>query len=302
MKETVWKRHCRPERSRWREWALIAAGVMAIAFALIWFHEPEIPARPPQEVARVDRVSGAVFTSDGSQVRKPVAPGTRFVVGSVLATAPDANAVVSARLFDGQSLRLKPGTEVRFSALLHVWLERGTVYYDSLNTSAIRPFAIRTAAGDFRPKGTQFELERTGDLMQLTVREGIVQFIGPRSTADVQAGERLTIRANGAIERSVEKIWGERWNWVLETAPILNIEGRPLRAFLSWIAREKGLKVEYANARTAKATDELILHGVVSQLKPDEALQSVASNSGFQVRIEEGVLIVAEPAHMSMRN
>lgn len=293
----VWKqRYCSPARTPWRRWALTAAAVLALGFLFVWSKsEPPRVAPAPAAVARADRVHGSVFAMDADgRNRRPVAQGDTLTVGSILETASDsADARVSVRLVAGQSLRLKPATRVVFSSLLHARLDRGTVYVDSLSALPRTPMRILTSAGDFLPTGTQFEVIALGENVELRVREGIVEFVRAAETTEVSAGERLTIGKDGAIDRGSDQPYGERWDWVLETAPMLVIEGRPLRAFLDWIGREQGLKVEYENPRAASLSETIILHGSISSLNPIEALQSLSMSSGFRYRVADGSLFVA---------
>jgi hypothetical protein len=80
---------------------------------------------------------------------------------------------------------------------------------------------------------------------------------------------------------------------VLATAPMLDIEGVTVRAFLDWTARETGFRVEFADADAAALADSVVLHGSVAHLTLDQALATALASAGFDHRLIDDRLIVS---------
>jgi ferric-dicitrate binding protein FerR (iron transport regulator) len=275
----VWqRRHCTPpERTPWRLWLIPAAAAIVVALFLVWWRAPSQPvAKPPVIAAYVVRIRGPVTLTQN----------TALTAGAVVETSADSESRIALRLAGGQSLRLNSGTRIRLADASLVELERGVIYFDSMG--ADENVKIRTRSGDFEPAGTQFEVVAGADSVELRVREGAVRF----GTEVARAGEKLTVQANGVIARSVEQPYGTRWDWILETAPMPEIEGRTLRSFLDWVSREEGWKLKFEDERAASLSDTIILHGSIASLTPQQALETMSMSSGFRYRTADGAVIV----------
>ena len=74
---------------------------------------------------------------------------------------------------------------------------------------------------------------------------------------------------------------------------MLELDGRSARAFLDWIARERGWKLAFADEFVARAADEIVLGGTASRLTVEEALDAVLPTCRMTHRVEGGVLVVA---------
>lgn len=294
---TVWQQryvdHGTPFRAR--RWMLPVAAALFGGLVLTWWRLSPRPALPPPvSAAHVDRVSGTATVSGADSGGMPftVAPGQRLTVGSMIKTDEGpAESRVALRLTGRQSLRLDHGTRVRLVSPAIVELDRGAVYLDSLEGSSPAAVTIRTASGDFQPVGTQFEVRRAGTT-HLRVREGRVRLQRQSGMVTAAQGEELIVHRDGTIERGYVEPDDPSWDWVVKTAPMLDIEGRTLRAFLDWVAREQGWKVKYATGEAASLSNTIILHGSISHLAPSEALRTVTLSSGFDYRVSDGKLIV----------
>ncbi len=107
-----------------------------------------------------------------------------------------------------------------------------------------------------------------------------------------RAGEQLTVSRDGAITRSAISADDAGWAWVVEAAPMPDIEGQTFRTFLDWIARENGWKLKFADDQAATLSETVVLHGSIAQLTPEQALQTLTLSSGFNYRVANGSLIV----------
>jgi hypothetical protein len=106
------------------------------------------------------------------------------------------------------------------------------------------------------------------------------------------AGEELTVHGDGRLDRARVAAAGPGWEWVLATAPRLDIEGVTVREFLDWVARETGLRIEFADREAAALADSVVLHGSIAHLSVDQALGTALASAGLGYRIADAVLEV----------
>ncbi|HEY6065408.1 MAG TPA: hypothetical protein VIY96_04595, partial [Thermoanaerobaculia bacterium] len=145
----------------------------------------------------------------------------------------------------------------------------------------------------FRPAGTQFQVRVAGGETKLRVRDGRVAMDRASGSLVADAGEELVARGAGEVVRQPAAVAGPDWDWVAETAPMLAIEGRKAREFLTWIGRETGLRIEFADAETAAVADSCVLHGSIGQLRLADAPGVVLSSCGLRHRVSDGTLVVS---------
>jgi len=105
----------------------------------------------------------------------------------------------------------------------------------------------------------------------------------------------LKVERDGSVTRAAIELHGTDWNWVLERAPALEIEGRTLQSFLDWVARETAWEIRYDNADIEASALEIRLHGTIENLQPDKAMAMILRASGLAYRLEEGELLVLRP-------
>jgi ferric-dicitrate binding protein FerR (iron transport regulator) len=234
----------------------------------------------------------------------PDATGWAVAAGSTVETASAEGGGEPGRLAlsmtSGASLRLDAGTRLCLASAERVELTRGAVYVDRGADRGGRPLAVATPAGVFHELGTQFEVRVEGDgaeaITRLRVREGRVALDGggAQGTAAVvaTAGEELIVRADGSLVHGEVANHGPAWDWVVATAPMLEIEGLTVRAFLDWIARETGLRIEFADPDAAALADKVTLHGSIAHLTLPEALDPVLSSAGLDHRVSDGTLVI----------
>ena len=207
---------------------------------------------------------------------------------------------VALRLGDDLSVRLDAGSRARIVSPTRVDLERGAVYVDSESETA-NAIEVRTTFGVVRDIGTQFEVRLLyGDddgalgevaaaatVLVVRVREGEVRMTTVAGTDhSALAGEQLTARDDGSVEPGTTPLAGESWDWVLTTAAVPDIEGRPLVVFLDWLMREGGWTLDYADATTAERVAEVSLHGTIDGLNAEEAMPMVLEGSGLGFTID----------------
>lgn len=293
-----------PERpGRW--WVgLAAAAVLALALGLAWWVRTSEPPPAAPQVASIEVLTGVVrmwATPGDEPVFLPPGLLGPLPAGAELETAGGSGGEgrVAFRMTGGASVRLDAGTRVRLASAQSIELRRGAVYMDSGVDSGGKPggpgeMAVRTAAGRFQDVGTQFEIRIEGSgpeaVTRLRVREGRV--VLDRGSLVTDAGGELAVHGDGRVDQRTAVVYGPEWDWVLQTAPRLDIEGLKAREFLDWIAREAGWRIEYADAEAASLAASTVLHGSIGHLSPAEAPGVVLASCGLGHRVSEGKMTV----------
>jgi hypothetical protein len=130
-----------------------------------------------------------------------------------------------------------------------------------------------------------------GELI-VSVREGEVLIDGKYRDETALAGQQLSV--SGSARASVLNIdrYGAAWEWIEETSPLVDTDGRSVRDFLAWVGRETGLEVEYPDAATEQAAKDTVLKGSVN-LRPSEALDFWLEGQDLSWYIDGGAIKVS---------
>ena len=238
-------------------------------------------------VATVVRSSGSVAGLDGA----PLAPS--IARGDGVRTGMSGRAAL--RLAGGAVVRLDTGTRVRIADAVTVDLDRGSVYVDTAGPPAAR-VEIRTALGRVRDVGTLFEVRLDPAGLRVSVREGKAILAHAAEEREAAAGTRLRLDPSGAVQAETVPLDGPEWGWVLAIAPPFELEGRTLRDYLDWLARETGWRLEYADPSIAPGASAIVLHGSVSGLRPDETPAVVLPTCGLRHRLDGDTLVLERSA------
>jgi hypothetical protein len=145
--------------------------------------------------------------------------------------------------------------------------------------------------------------QATGSL-RVRVREGTVLLTPDTSTGSdsgvtytARVGEELRLTSEGRMLRGTSPIHGNHWDWVIQAAPLPDVEGESLQSFLSWLGREGGWNVRFADDRVAGLATETVLHGDLSGMTATEAASRVLRSSGLAFSVKGDELVIAERAH-----
>jgi|GEM_PF-665336 len=310
---------------------LAAAAAVVLTAGLGWWwwqHSATTPMAGPA-VARVEARQGQVLIRSAA-VRSGADPAPwsvlpadgRIPLGAELQTSPGASELrgsLALRLGpapkpgsvseDGPSLRLDAGSRARIVSASVIELREGALYVDTGpapgdeagtgGESEHRPAVeIRTPFGVATDIGTRFEVRLLGgdagpDALRVRVREGEVLVEQSGISESAGLGEELTLHADGTLDRSPIDTWGAEWEWVQQTAPPFDIEGRTLRELLGWVARETGWRIRYGDPELAQRADTIVLHGSMGGVTPDQAPDVVLPGAGLSARTVDGTLVVA---------
>lgn len=235
-------------------------------------------------------VAGPVFliTTDGR--RRSIATGARIGPGERVETSNNGRAAFV--LTGGVSVRLDQGTAIVLDGDSEVTLERGAAYVDSGGGPGAAALEINTPFGSVRHVGTQFEVRLQDSLLRVWVREGTVavERAGTRWTS--RTGEALTLSRSGPPVRGMIPTFGPDWTWVTGLAEPFHLEGARVPAFLQWVSREQGWRWQPEGPRMRDHIEQIVLHGSIDGLTPEEALSAVLPTCGLTFRLEGERLIV----------
>lgn len=265
-----------------------AAAFAMVAFLVVWRTLPPPHAEFP--VAFIDRVLGDVLVRRPGGDWHPLTPAAGLQPGTTLRTAPGGG--IGLRLPGGASLRLAENTEASLIAAQLVGLARGAAYVDA-QTGADK-LEIRTAAGVVRNLGTQFELRYEQSTLRLSVRQGAVLLQGLDREIRAEAGQRLTLDASGHLQRETIPSYDSDWAWVQDLAPSPDLQNLPLLQFLSWVERETGREVHFAQPRVEARARETFLHGRPGRFTPMDALAVMLATTDFRYVAGEDVILIEE--------
>jgi hypothetical protein len=277
-------------------WSLAAAAMLILAVGLAAWRAGVGPWATASPVASVEAVRNAaqLAASDSASragESETARAGMVLHAGAVVET--DAEGLLALRFDTGHSVRIDGATRLRVRSGNRLELQRGAVYVDSgPEAGTAEALSVDTPFGTAREIGTQFEVRLAGESMLLRVREGAVDLEHHGQSQTAHAGVELELNARGELRRGEIPLHGPQWDWVQRSAPAYDLDEATLQSFLSWAARETGMKVLYLDASTAEAAPEISLSGSIEGLTPQEALTAVLPTCGLSHRIEQGTLII----------
>jgi ferric-dicitrate binding protein FerR (iron transport regulator) len=290
----------RARRRARRRRSLAAATILAAASMVLVigrFNRIDRQAVPLGEmVAVVEQVEGAprraVDAADAA-TGAIVSRKEAIRIGEWITT--DSHARVALRFTKGASVRLDAASRVRPLSSTMIELAAGAVYIDTEGEAG--RLEVQTAWATARDIGTQFEVRLLDRSVRLRVRTGIVELSDRRRSVSGRAGTEITLSASGAASRPIAA-HGAEWDWTARVSPHLDMEGMSTAAFLENVAREHGWVVHYTDQGLAQEASQIILHGSVSGLAPEEMIRTAIAASGLDHRFESGALRVlrATPA------
>ena len=228
---------------------------------------------------------------ESAAASNPLEENDRLAFGASVSTGENGH--VALRLPDGGSVRLDAGSRLLVVDATTFVLQRGAVYVDSGGHGIPGGVSIRTPFGTVREIGTQYEVRLVDDGLRLRVREGSVSLDGGGGTHEVAAASELTVDPQGAVSILPVAIHGPDWDWVAKSAKLPNMRGRSARAFLEYVARERGWVLRFASAETERAAGTTRLSGSLERLSLDDALDAVLPTCGMTYSIDGGRLVVS---------
>jgi len=288
----AWQTKVRARRRR--RWIYASAASIAAAAAVgiglqSWL-EPGAP------VASVARLAGPVeIRPTGDDAWRALETAYANVrTGARVRTASDGRASFD---LDGVSLRLDRETEIVFDSRDRVTLEEGALYVDSGVGRSDSRIEIVTSYGVLEDIGTQFEVRSAESALRLRVREGRVR-LKPRNLPDAvesAAGEEVAVTPSGEVRRRSFPPVHADWAWAEALAESPDLDGRTAHDVLSWVARETGRRLVFADpVAELRARDAVLAgRGRYRRLSPLDVLEiAVGTADGLDYTLDDGVLLV----------
>jgi ferric-dicitrate binding protein FerR (iron transport regulator) len=279
----------RGRRSRQRTYFALAASLVAAAVAVAAL-VPRL-AEPGDAVATLALATGDVRVSS-SWLDKwhGVAGGQPLLEGQTLETGTTGRGALA--LPGGISARVDHGSRLVVAAADRLVLERGALYVDS-GSAPTAPLDVITSTGTVRHVGTQYEVRLLESSVMVSVRDGMIEWRSSGGGVERSgSGEQLTISDDGRVERSSVPAYGAAWDWTLEAAPTIDIEGLPLAQFLAWAARETGRELSFVSPQVEAEVAGIVVHGSIAGLTPAEALDAVLATTSVHVDASGRNLVV----------
>ena len=285
----------RRSRMRFMQFAVAASVLLGVAVSFNLLQDNSIA---PMQVATIGKSHGAIYVlGEQSQLRK-VTDQSVIMAGQTIKTDPESG--IGLQWGNGGSLRIAENTLVEFVSSGAIYLRYGRVYFDSTPAELVASISggseevklsIQTDHGTVTHAGTQYMTYTASNELTVSVREGQVSIDGNYHDTNVLEGQHLSIAGSARpIVTNFER-YGPAWSWLEETSPIFDTDGRSVDAFLNWVSRETGLKVEYPDEATKQAAMDVVLKGRVNMI-PREALQFWLQGQDLSWYVDGGTIKV----------
>ncbi len=286
------KRRSRKRLVRFATAATILIGAVSL-FSLF-----RAPAPDVVKVASIQKSVGSIYVL-GERSELTLAENLAAIYsGQTIVTGADGRMALSWG--NGASVRLDNATELVFVDGDAVQLRSGRLYFDSMpadltagvGTGAIETFQVETEFGIVSHVGTQFMMEVAADELRVSVREGRVDIAGEYYPHTAVRGEQVVFSGRQRpVVLSVSE-YGDTWDWVSQTSPEIDVDGKSVDAFLTWASRELGMRVEYADTAVQESARQAMLEGRVDT-EPAEAIRLRMLTAAMDWRVHEGVIYVS---------
>jgi ferric-dicitrate binding protein FerR (iron transport regulator) len=284
----------RQRRAQRRRNTIKFGGLLALAASLVLMFNMVLRVPESPAIATVVAVIGSAEVGFRDQPMMVMAAGAVLRAGSLIATSDNAGA--SLMLTSGHSLRVAAASRIRIQTDT-IMLDEGSVYIDSGRTGAKSQLVVRTSFGTASEFGTQYLVSIAADSFELSVREGVVNVERNNGlTLTAKAGEALHLDRDGRARREAILSYGDRWQWAATLGQPMQLEGRTLADFFTWLSRENGWVFTYANGSLQKTASSVKLHGSIVGLDAEQALASVVATVGWGFSLSNGVVAVSSPA------
>ncbi|MEQ8860557.1 MAG: hypothetical protein RIC56_18095 [Pseudomonadales bacterium] len=276
---------------RRRRRALRLAGVFGACAAALLVAVLLFPGGAPLPAAAP--VAQVVTALGGNVVRGRDGASTRLGAGASIA----AGARVESGLYSGLGLVYR-GADVRLDASTSVIvgaerleLVSGRVYVDTgpadTGSGSAATVRVETPYGWFEHVGTQFLVAVTDTSVVGAVREGrIVLHRGDDDlllVAAADAARQVVVDDGGETEQSAVSSSGELWAWSEASSAGFELSGRNADDVLRWVARERGLRLDYASPAVRELAEQARIAGSGGRVGPEQALNVVVAATRLRV-------------------
>lgn len=268
-------------RSR-RNWVMgLCAGLAALAVT-IGLLQPPSPAVGPTILVSHTNGHSQLLSADAAA--RDVVAGQQLEFGSTVDTGPDGIVALEYGHYD---LRINRDTRLVIEEDQLV-LEVGELYASDYGFQGTdRQLSIRTAHGIIRDIGTQFTVVASADSTVTTVRRGaiIVDTGQQELRAEPESGHASRLIVDGTLQVRQEQVAavGADWDWIYLGGTDFKLNGSSAYDFLQWSVGESGQQLEFASPGAETLARTTRLHGDISGLNPEQAVQPVLASTDLTV-------------------
>ncbi len=278
------------QKRRWRFRTITGALCATVLLAIFYWAVPMQQSATHAQIARITDIAGSGFASIGAQQQQRLQPGSSVTPATLLQTPEKSRLAID---YANASVRLNEHTRIRVFKD-YIELLSGQIYIDN-NNNNLSSIRVKTSIAEIRDIGTQFSVSYSAEGLTTMVREGeiLVDFGRDeyKATAKADFAQSISISNNREVSKSRARKQGDEWDWILEVASPFAIEGRTAYDFLQWSARETGLRLDFDDHRAQLHAQRTILHGDVSTLNPNTAIEVVLATTRLTAdRSEDGRL------------
>ncbi len=270
--------------SWWSLPRLSVAAMLVIGLSAGFFLIPRSAVPPAGVIA---------FTSGAYTVRGSDSSGDTLTAGAIIRTSASGRMLID--LGEQRSVRLDRNASMTLHDSSEIWLHRGRIYVDSNGGSGVTVVTENASIVDI---GTQFEVSVDDESLVVATREGTVRIaLGVEefvSKAEPGQGETLKIDGLELVNRASTPTTGSRWAWTQLARPLFDVQGRSLREYLEWAAREEGKRLRFSTPLAAQQADLRTLHATGEVDAEADTVKRVLATSAFElVPGKEHEIIVA---------
>lgn len=263
--------------ARLLRWLVPIGAAASAVLAMMLLSQPEPISR--SSVATIASVIAPTPSTD------LYAEGTAVYAGDTLETGPGGG--LSLLLARNATLRIDENTRFRVDESDRFTLLSGRIYADT-GEFIYRDggLSIDTPFGVVRDIGTQFAISADTGALDVAVREGRVELAYDSTALTAKMGERMTLAHGETPAVSVLDTHDEYWDWITDLTPAFDMSNKSLLDFLKWAARETGRELRFESDESRMFAMRTDVHGSISGLTPDEALEAILSTTTLEYRIE----------------
>jgi len=242
------RQHAVQTKRRYFFSGIAASIVVAGVFALQINFDTDSPLLPPNATVVRSAGNGTLINNRAIESFLPIDAKLRFATGDTIETGDDAALAIAWNTTG--SLRVNSSSTVTLISHDHIELINGEIYYDSRSIDALETsvISVETPLGTIRHIGTQFLAKVDSGGIEISVREGQVEF-GSHTSSILYINGGESVRVNGSLTPVFSTVGptDESWNWTSAIAPYLDAKGRSTHDIIRWLSRETGRTVEYAD-------------------------------------------------------